>query len=275
MKTVSKIFLLLAVVTIFAACAFASCPDPDTDWMKCITEGKRCHCYDKRNKAVPNTVDKRTVMYYNDIAVNRNYQDLALIFDPNVVTIVPAFGVRFEGVVANIGYFYLGDPNTSDQYQILNSTILRMVQEDNQVVLFAHQYFQNLQDSHIFNVRLVTYYSLSEDNQQVLIEIYPDSLAIQSNLPGATSLNTTAVCQAIFNDCTGANLAATQYTSVADCITFLNGLPVGSPNQLQFGYTLTCRSFHERLARSDPNTHCMHTGKQNINILVTPCNNYF
>jgi hypothetical protein len=54
--------------------------------------------------------------------VQKDYAAAAAIFDHDVVTGVPFFGVTIEGATANIFYFYLNDGDVTDLCDIVNQT---------------------------------------------------------------------------------------------------------------------------------------------------------
>jgi hypothetical protein len=239
------------------------------DWVHCVGNNRPCHCFDKRNDIIPYSIEKTIALEYNRINVQRTYTDAAYIFDDNIRVTVPPFGIDFTGSAINIAYLYLGDPDVTDSYLILNSTYTKMVQENNVVTAYGLIYYKNLQDNHIFGSTQVIQFVFSNVRKITYIEFHPDTLSVVSNLPALGNNNVTYVCSRIQNECTGANL---QYSSVSSCVSFMNSIPYGNPFQLGSGYSFLCRAFHEQLARSFPDIHCLHTGPLNLGPFVTPCN---
>ena len=80
---------------------------------------------------------------------------------------------------------------------------------------------------------------------------------MSSNLFSHLNLNVTSLCTQIQSECAGANQ---QYADQAACETFLNSIPLVLPGSFAAGNSVTCRSFHELLARSAPHIHCRHVG---------------
>jgi len=214
------------------------------------------------------------VSVYNDILINRNYQDAWFLFAPQVVVTVPYFGISFTGAGVNVAYLYLGDPDISDIYVILQSDVTLMLQQGFQVFARLNLTYQNLHTEVIWSTTNLWVFTFAPNHTVVEEDIYIDSLGTEDILyaGGSLNLNTTILCQDIMHDCVGDNL---QYDGqVPVCVEFMNTLTVEVFGQVATGNTLFCRSWHEVLARSDPNVHCEHTGPLKINPVVTPCNNF-
>eukprot|EP00300_Choanocystis_sp_HF-7_P030265 c39054_g1_i1.p1 GENE.c39054_g1_i1~~c39054_g1_i1.p1 ORF type:complete len:963 (+),score=127.38 c39054_g1_i1:28-2916(+) len=77
-----------------------------------------------------------------------------------------------------------------------------------------------------------------------------------------TSQDVTAHCQRVQASCVGANV---QFASVAECVTFVQSLPLITPTceangRLLQGRSRGCKYLHGVIAAHDPDMHCAHTG---------------
>jgi len=253
-----------------------------TAWQRCVNHTFPCPCYAEACPQNPGydipevsqTIEKAIVLEYNRILIERTYQDAWFFFAPNIQVNVPYFDISFSGAGVNVAYLYLGDPTISDTYVILNSQIDLMLQQGLTVFARINITYQNLHTEVIWSTTNLWVFTFAENHTVIQEDIYIDSLGTYDILyaTGTLNLNTTILCEDIMRDCVGANL---QYGgSVATCETFMNTLTVEVIGQVATGDTLFCRSWHEVLARSDPNVHCEHTGPLKINPIVTPCNNF-
>jgi hypothetical protein len=267
-----KIAILLVVI--FAAYVLAGNPHcTSTSWKACIGSTGHCNpCYDD-NPGSANTVDKAVVLEYNRILVERTYADAYLIFAPNIVVNVPYDGISFAGADLNVNYLYLGDPTVSDTYVILSSTIGTLLQEENVVFARLAITYQNLHSNVIWSSTNLWVFTFSANHTIVQEDIYVDTVGTSTNLYSEGTLNTDipSLCASIFADCTG---TLQPYASLSACQTFMAGLEVERFGQVANGNTVSCRSWHEVLARKDPSVHCEHTGPLKIDPVNTPCNDF-
>lgn len=246
-----------------------------TSFLSCIGNTNLCPCYSLPCVRNPNTVHKAIVADLNDKLVSRDYANTALYLDENIILTVPAFGVTVVGREKVVGYFALGDPDVSDSYELLVSAITETTQEQLDVVTFMNQTLRAVQTGTIFSFKAVWNMKFSHRRQITHWVIYTDSLAIATNLLSSLDPNPATICANIQLDCTGAN---NQYVDVAACVNFLITLPFIDPTfglstiaaQASYG----CRSFHEILARTMPNIHCLHVGPQMLTPFSTPCFNW-
>jgi len=253
-----------------------------TAWQECVNHTFPCLCYAPEcpqnigNNIVGEslTVEKAIVEEYNRILLSLNYPAAYAFFSPNILVTVPYFDISFSGAGANVAYLYLGDPDISDEYVILGSVIEVMLQQGLQVFTKLNVTYQNVHTDVIWTTTNIWLFTFAENHTVIEINIYVDSLGTIQNLlsTGTINLDPTTLCEDIMTDCTGSNL---QYGGeVATCVAFMETLTVEVYGQIANGNTLFCRSWHEVLARSDPNIHCEHTGPLKINPTLTPCNNF-
>lgn len=220
------------------------------------------------------TIEKAIVLEYNRILVDRTYQDAWAFFAPNIVVNVPYFDIQFIGAGVNVAYLYLGDPDISDQYNILSSEVDLMLQQGLTVFARINITYQNLHTEVIWTTTNMWLFVFAENHTVIEEDIYIDSLGTYDVLyaTGTLNLDTPTLCESIMTDCVGANL---QYGGdVPTCVAFMDTVPTEIFGQVANGYSVACRSWHEVLARSDPNVHCEHTGPLKLNPIDTPCNNF-
>lgn len=253
-----------------------------TDFLRCINHTAPCPCYapacpQNIGTNIPDeslTIEKAIVLEYNRILIERTYQDAWHIFAPDVLVTVPYFDISFAGASANVAYLYLGDPDISDEYVIIQSDVVLMLQQGLQVFAQINITYQNLHTLVFWTTTNLWVFKFAANHTVIEENIYIDSVGTIDNLlaTGTLNLDTTILCQDIQADCTGANL---QYGgSVSTCVDFMNTLTVEVFGQVANGNTVFCRSWHEVLARSDPGLHCEHTGPLKINPTLTPCNDF-
>jgi len=251
-------------------------------WKFCVNHTFPCPCYalecpQNRGNDTPwesLTVEKAIILEYNRILFERTYEDAWAIFAPYITLNVPYFQISFTGAATNVAYLYLGDPSVSDQYVILSSEVTEMLQQGYKVYATVSVTYQNTHTGVIWPTTNQWVTTFAPNRTMVLQNIYIDSAGTLDILyaTGTLNLNTTTLCQSIMKDCTGAN---TQYNGdLPTCIAFMNALVVRISGLVATGDSVFCRSFHEVLARSDPEIHCPHTGPLKINPAETPCNNF-
>jgi len=256
--------------------------DLTTAWKQCVNHTFPCPCYafecpQNVGQNIPGeslTIEKAMVLEYNRILVERTYQDAWFLFSPNIQVNVPYFDISFTGAGLNVAYLYLGDPSVSDTYVILSSEITLLLQQGLDVFARLNITYQNLHSEVIWSTTNLWVFKFAPNHTIIQEDIYIDSVGTLDILysTGSLNLDPTTLCQSIMNDCTGANL---QYGgSVSACALFMSGLTVEVFGQVANGNTIFCRSWHEVLARSDPNVHCEHTGPLKINPIDTPCNDF-
>jgi len=268
MKFWSLIIMLCVIFTV----ASATCNG--NSWQNCVGSTRLfCPCYQIPCLREPETVHKRITQELVDIIVERRYNDAANIFDEFITINVSYFGITVSGVEAAVAYLFLGDPDISDQYEVLNATIVSDAQERRHLFTKVRQYFRVLTTNVVYTYDAIWELKFNKERRITEWNIYIDSLQVQVQQGVNLDLNITSVCTNIQNDCSGTNQ---QFATVQDCITFMSGIPLApqNPAQIFSGNTVVCRSFHELLARSLPDLHCLHVGTQNLGPFATPCNDF-
>jgi len=116
-------------------------------------------------------------------------------------------------------------------------------------------------------------YFFNADNLIEKVDVTIHYLGKNSNPPQNRPVYTTAqnsniagVCYVLTvnpGTCTGANAVYDtdgHYTSMTDCITYLNTIPYGTWDDAEAN-SVVCRQLHTLLTAFDPATHCPHAGK--------------
>jgi len=238
-------------------------------WKHCVNRSRQCHCYDRACR-VRDTVEKEVLKEYNRVLLQRDYAAADLIFADDFVTEVPGFNIHIAGKLANVAYLTLADPNITDHVEILNSTFLTVVQEENVIMAHLLITLKNLIMGNVFDYNVAWVVTFDVNHRMQRLIILPDTLAVAVGGQGSIELNRTLVCQRIQAECVG---DYQQYASQNDCETFMNTIPETPPSGFPTpqGNTVSCRSWHEHLARTLPEVHCLHTGPLNLGPDVTPC----
>jgi hypothetical protein len=190
---------------------------------------------------------------------------------------VIGFGYSFFGRDVAFGYVEINNPAVSDLFEIIGTQPTITYQTRNTVNARVFQTWKSLQlpDSsplQIWNNDQFIEFDLNEYNQIQNLTAFLDTAAFISRFPANENVDIPTLCNAINQTCFGTNQ---QYDTVADCITFMTSIDMNIPVQPPAsGNSVQCRAFHEVLARTLPNIHCMHTGTMKISPLVTPCQNF-
>jgi len=263
MKSFLVLLAILAVVSGTPVC--------DDSWKQCIGNTNPCvklGCW--AWPAFPrNTPQKEVIKEFANILVEKRYSDAAPYLDLEATVNVPAFGISLHGIDKFIGYLALGDEDVSDLYRIVNTTIVDAVQEGTTVYAKALQYLEVVTTGAIFSPDTVWEFEFTPIRQIDTWTIHIDSLAISSQLLPQLDLNPLTLCPDVQQSCTGTNQ---QFANVTECITAFSQIRLfDGPANLYFGNHLGCHSFHSLLAKSEPDTHCLHVGMSVISPLVTPC----
>jgi len=253
-----------------------------TAWQRCVNHTEPCPCYAQAcpqnvGNNIPGeslTIEKAMVLEYNRILVERTYQDAWFLFAPDIQVNVPYFDISFSGAGVNVAYLYLGDPEISDTYNILDSQVDLLLQQGLTVFARINITYQNLHTLVIWQTTNLWVFTFAENHTVIQEDIYIDSLGTYDILyaTGTLNLDVPTLCEDIMRDCVGANL---QYGgSIPTCEAFMYSVPTDIFGLVATGDSVECRSWHEVLARSDPNVHCEHTGPLKLNPINTPCNNF-
>lgn len=247
----------------------------DNSWKQCINKVGKCKCYENPPKKVQNTIEKRIVVEYSEIIVERRYEDANLIFSPFIKTLIVFSGASYIGKEENVDYLYLGDPDISDIYLINSIDIYSLIQEGltvwahvaiNYTVLHGNPPPPPFVSDALWEITFAANHTIKQ------IDIYVDTYTLYNSIiqNGGFDTNVTSLCTNIQNDCIG---IYTQYNDLATCIAYMNSIPIAGP-EVTFGNNVLCRSWHEVLARKLPSVHCMHTGTMKIDIKTTPCQDF-
>jgi hypothetical protein len=237
------------------------------------TDAGYCETFNDQTQVVDNIVFNWLVKNYYDIA---QYYTDDILFAANV----EAF--EYIGLPTVIAYFFLGDPDVSDAFETLNTTLLYTMSSGNVVLAAYNMTIRSLQlpegqniywDTQIQQTRFNEYNKIYEHR------IFVDGAKVLAFYPSIQNPNITKTCTTIQEYCVG---PLEQYPTFEACVSFMESIPLlkGYFAQSVAANEVGCREFHSNLlyAPGAPPIHCTHTGPYNAAITmgqaglaVTPC----
>jgi len=240
---------------------------------KIITNNAYCESFNDQTLVVDRIV--------NDWYI-RNYYDIAQYYTYDIVFSVNIEGFEYVGIPTVIAYFFLGDPDISDGFETLNSTLLYTISSGNIVYSAYNTTIKSLQLPEGQNVYWDTHIQQSRFNEHNLIydqRLFVDGSKVIAMFPNIAHPDINLVCTRAQQHCVG---PLQQYADYNSCVTFMNTIPLltGLYAQSVASNSVGCRQFHSELlaAPGGAAIHCNHVGPFNAlismgsaGLAVTPC----
>jgi hypothetical protein len=229
----------------------------------------------------------QAVMIYLRSFMTREYASFLPYFDDDITFSVEGL-TNYTGKFTAYYYQILADFQVSDSIRI-NGIGSLVIISTGHMVMFQVQMLSDFPNTpgplSIWNNKYMVLVEFNRYGKMKHFTQHVDLMSAYIRTPPVTnvSANHDHICSVIQRHCTSnvtvdliPGMSSVQYTSMDDCKNYLQSIPQDGPTPAiqTMGKNVACISWHTSLIPAYPQHHCMHSGKQVISPVLTPCQDW-